>query len=79
MFPCDLLNVYSAAKPQAYRPPGSRGGPAAAPRSLIDHGGSLPNVSGGVYKPAGGGNVPGMTRNQQKNQKKRENNRFVGL
>jgi len=67
----------AAAKPQAYRPPGSRGGPAAAPRNLIDHGGSLPGVnSQGVYKPGsrggGGGNSNPPSKAALKNQKKRE-------
>jgi len=63
----------AASKPQAYRPPGSRGGPAAAPRSLVDHG-NLPNVSGGVYKPGRGAanNGPPPSKNAVKNQKKRE-------
>ena len=65
----------AASKPAAYRPPGSRGGPAAAPRSLLDHGGDLPNVSKGIYKPGrDAANAPVFSKNQQKNQKKRENN-----
>ena len=64
----------AAAKPQAYRPPGQRGGPAAAPRNLIDHGGSLPNVtSQGVYKANSDNARNQPTKAALKNQKKREN------
>ncbi|XP_063686022.1 eukaryotic translation initiation factor 2A-like [Bolinopsis microptera] len=57
----------AAGKPQAYRPPGSRQGPAAATRSL------LPNVQGGVYKPGSDAQRNQPSRQAQKNQRKREN------
>ena len=52
---------------QAYRPPGSRGKPAAATRSL------LPNVSDGVYKPGSDATRNQPSKQALKNQRKREN------
>lgn len=63
----------AAAKPQAYRPPGQRGGPAAATRALKDHGGNLPNVSQGVYKPGSDNRNNQPSKQALKNQRKREN------
>ena len=62
----------SSAKPQAYRPPSARNGEGSAPRSLID---KLPNVNAkGVYKPGLGNTATNdRSKNQIRNQKKREN------
>ncbi|KAL5267555.1 hypothetical protein ACHWQZ_G004555 [Mnemiopsis leidyi] len=57
----------AASKPQAYRPPGSRGKPAAATRSL------LPNVNDGVYKPGSDASRNQPSKQAMKNQRKREN------
>jgi len=58
----------AAGKPQAYRPPGSRGGPAAATRNL------LPNVNNaGVYKPGHDARQSQPSKQALKNQRKREN------
>eukprot|EP00116_Pleurobrachia_bachei_P003321 sb/3463583/ len=64
----------AASKPQAYRPPGSRDRAPAAQRSLIDHGGPLPNVNkSGVYKPGHDAQMNQPSKNALRNQKKREN------
>jgi translation initiation factor 2A len=58
---------FTRSLPQAYRPPGSRGKPAAATRSL------LPNVNDGVYKPGSDATRNQPSKQALKNQKKREN------